>query len=140
VGKAMVQLVFKLADAQLEATRALGRKDDKAVLPALRKVVALANSIPPSEGVSPALDADQLGDVLLRIKQPKEAAEVFAKTLVEYPGHARALLGLARARKALGDDSGAKEAYTQLFAIWKDADADTPGLAEVKAGVGLASR
>ena len=43
-------------------------------------------------------------------------------------------LGAARAAKAAGDAKKARERYGALAELWKDADADLPELAEVKAG------
>jgi hypothetical protein len=42
-------------------------------------------------------------------------------------------VGLGRARAQAGDAAGARQAYEQFFAIWKDADPDIPILKEAKA-------
>jgi eukaryotic-like serine/threonine-protein kinase len=44
-----------------------------------------------------------------------------------------AQLGLARTYAAMGDKTKARIAYQDLFAIWKDADADLPVLQKAKA-------
>jgi len=43
-----------------------------------------------------------------------------------------ALIGLARARVAAGDTTGAKAAYDQFLDLWSGADADLPLLAEAR--------
>jgi hypothetical protein len=42
-------------------------------------------------------------------------------------------LGLARALAMAGDTSGARSAYQDLFAVWKDADPELPLLKQAKA-------
>jgi len=42
-------------------------------------------------------------------------------------------VGLGRARAFSGDTAGAKQAYEQFFAIWKDADPEIPILQQAKA-------
>jgi tetratricopeptide (TPR) repeat protein len=44
-----------------------------------------------------------------------------------------ARLGLARAKALAGDDAGARRAYQDFLALWKDADPDIPLLQEAKA-------
>ena len=41
--------------------------------------------------------------------------------------------GLGRARALTGDNAGARTAYQDFFALWKDADPDVPILKEAKA-------
>ena len=43
-----------------------------------------------------------------------------------------AYVGLARAATLAGDSAKAKTAYEEFFALWKDADADLPILAEAR--------
>ena len=119
-----------LGRAFVEATLALARKDPKAALDHLRPVQRF-------EG--------RWGDVtLLRAKAQMLAGNTNAavadfKQLVDLspPGPAvtpypAALIGLARARVAAGDASGAKAAYDQFLALWAGADADLPLLAEAR--------
>jgi hypothetical protein len=42
-------------------------------------------------------------------------------------------LQLGRARAISGDNAGARTAYQDFFALWKDADPDVPILKEAKA-------
>ena len=45
---------------------------------------------------------------------------------MKFPTGALARLGLARARAIAGDKQGARQGYQAFFALWKDADPDTP--------------
>jgi tetratricopeptide (TPR) repeat protein len=67
-----------------------------------------------------------------------EAAAEF-RTIIERPyidplspAHALARLGLGRALKITGDNAGARKAYQDFFALWKDADPDLPALIEAR--------
>ena len=48
------------------------------------------------------------------------------------PFHALAYVGLARAAALNGDAAGARKAYQDFFAVWKDADADLPVLVQAR--------
>jgi tetratricopeptide (TPR) repeat protein len=82
----------------------------------------------------------QLGDVLMAQKKYKEAAAAYRQALSITPADSLALLGAARAARALGDEKTAAAHYRNLYAQWRHADPDFPGLAEVRAGARLASR
>lgn len=67
-----------------------------------------------------------------------EAAGEFQRIL-DHPGIAGgspifplARLNLARTKAAMGDKAGARTAYQDLFAMWKNADADLPPLLAAK--------
>jgi eukaryotic-like serine/threonine-protein kinase len=75
----------------------------------------------------------------LKARQGKEAAGEFQK-IVDHPGVCETLptcalahLQLGRARALAGDNPGARGAYQDFFALWKDADPDIPVLKEAKA-------
>ena len=67
------------------------------------------------------------------------AAAEFQKILehpgvtVNFPLSALSHLGLGRARALSGDKAGARTAYQDFFALWKDADSDIPILKQAKA-------
>jgi serine/threonine protein kinase/tetratricopeptide (TPR) repeat protein len=79
------------------------------------------------------------GQAYLQAKQGKEAAAEFQKVLDHRgscqtsPHCALSHLQLARARVLSGDAAGARSAYQDFFAIWKDADPDIPILLAAKA-------
>jgi tetratricopeptide (TPR) repeat protein len=79
------------------------------------------------------------GEAYLQAKQGRAAAAEFQK-LLDHRGivwncwtGALAHLGLARARVEAGDAGGARTAYQDFFALWKDADPDIPILQQAKA-------
>jgi tetratricopeptide (TPR) repeat protein/predicted Ser/Thr protein kinase len=79
------------------------------------------------------------GEANLQAKQSAAAAAEFQKIL-DHRGivwncwsGALAHLGLARARAEAGDAAGARTAYQDFFALWKDADSDIPVLQQAKA-------
>ncbi|MGA7424824.1 MAG: protein kinase [Candidatus Sulfotelmatobacter sp.] len=80
------------------------------------------------------------GLAYLKLHQGKEAAAEFQKIL-DHPGICMfmlptcrlARLQLGRARAEAGDAGGARTAYQDFFALWKDADPGVPILKEAKA-------
>jgi eukaryotic-like serine/threonine-protein kinase len=75
----------------------------------------------------------------LKARQGPEAAAEFQKILdhrgicLTAPECSLAHLGLGRARVLTGDAAGARTAYQDFLALWKDADPDVPVLKEAKA-------
>jgi tetratricopeptide (TPR) repeat protein len=82
----------------------------------------------------------ELGDVLMAQKKYKQAAAAYREALSVTPADSLALLGAARAARALGDEKAAAVHYRKLRAQWKHADPDFPGLAEVRSRAALSSR
>jgi serine/threonine protein kinase/tetratricopeptide (TPR) repeat protein len=79
------------------------------------------------------------GLAYLKARQGLEAASEFQKVL-DHPGICQTApecslshLQLGRARAISGDKTGARTAYQDFFALWKDADPDVPILKEAKA-------
>jgi eukaryotic-like serine/threonine-protein kinase len=75
----------------------------------------------------------------LEAKDGKDAAADF-QTVLDHRGlngldgtYPLAMLGLARARAMQGDTAGARTAYQDFFAFWKDADPSVPVLQQAKA-------
>jgi eukaryotic-like serine/threonine-protein kinase len=79
------------------------------------------------------------GQAFMLLRQGKEAANEFQKFLnhrgvvISSALAALARYQLARALSLSGDFSGARTAYQDFFALWKDADPDIPILKEAKA-------
>ncbi len=79
------------------------------------------------------------GDSELRARHADLAGQEFQKILDHRgmagasPVESLARLGLARVHAATGDSAGAKTAYQDFFALWKDGDPDIPILKEAKA-------
>jgi serine/threonine protein kinase/tetratricopeptide (TPR) repeat protein len=79
------------------------------------------------------------GDAYLAASRPADAAAEFKKVLARRDlkpfnyRYALAQLGAARAAAASPDAGGARTAYQDFFALWKDADPDIPILKTAKA-------
>jgi serine/threonine protein kinase/tetratricopeptide (TPR) repeat protein len=78
------------------------------------------------------------GLAFLQMKSGREAAAEFQKIL-DHPGvgissifHPLSHLGLGRANALAGDSSKARQSYQDFFAIWKNADPDTPLLVQAR--------
>jgi tetratricopeptide (TPR) repeat protein len=73
-----------------------------------------------------------LGDMLLELKQPREALAEYEATLRTAPNRFNALSGAARAAKLSGDNQTAKAYYSKLLAICSHADGDRPDLRDAQ--------
>jgi len=100
----------------------------------MRRSAALEAAMPPPLGppgvIKPAHEL--FGEILLRAKRPKEAAEQFATSLRRHKNRARSLLGAARAAAQSGDTKGAVKAYAQFSQQWRQAGAQAPELREAQ--------
>jgi len=122
------------AAIELEAVRAESRGDTAAALDLWRRAAAVEDSTPPIGPPRWVRAHERAGALLLASHRAAEAEREYAQALRFTPNRSRALLGLARARVALGDSVGAGFAYRRLAANWHAADADLPGLADVRRG------
>jgi tetratricopeptide (TPR) repeat protein len=108
--------------------------------PPLDLQALLADPVPPSGapvGPPTTLRTEELlGEARLKAGRPREAIAAYERALQLTPKRSAALLGLARARHAAGDEAGAAEAYRTLLDNWRDADPDLPALAEARRGAG----
>ena len=84
------------------------------------------------------LSAYERGEAYLALRRGKEAAAEFQKVL-DHPGIVlNSILGvlahleLGRAYAVTGDNDKARAAYQDFFALWKDADPDTPILKQAR--------
>jgi len=105
------------------------------------KAIELLRAASPYEfgWVSRVLPNYVRGLAYLKARQGPEAAAEFQKIL-DHRGLCMtalecslARLQLGRARALTGDNAGARTAYQDFFALWKDADPDVPILKEAKA-------
>ena len=100
----------------------------------VKRLHALEDDIP-SYGPPNALPTlDWLGRLLLESDRPAEAAAAYERALARWPNRSASLLGLARSRRAMGEDVAAAEGYGRLLANWQEADPDLDALEEARAG------
>jgi predicted Zn-dependent protease len=123
--------VAQVMAQQLEAALLFveGRREEALVLARQAAVVeaSLSFEFGPPVPVKPV--NEQVGEMLMDLRRPKEAMEAFELSLKRTPKRALSLLGLARAAMAAKDVPTAQRAYGELRDIWKKAD---PTLAELK--------
>jgi tetratricopeptide (TPR) repeat protein len=116
--------VDEIAELELKALAQLadGKKDEAVAL--MRQATAREDSMPVDFGPPVLLKPahELFGEILLQIGRPKEAQAEFQRALTLAPKRARALLGLGRASAAAADKTSASKAYTDLRAIWHQAD------------------
>jgi len=108
-----------------------GRNDE--ALGAMREAAAREdrtekNAITPGP-LAPAHEL--LGEMLLLLKQPKDALAEFQKTMAKEPNRFRGVAGAAAAAQQAGDAAAARKYYAQLLTIC--AKADSPGRPELEA-------
>ena len=117
---------------EIEAMIATKRGDYGRALELLREASAIEDKFlfvgPPTTLVAHEL----LGDALVAAKRPAEAEVAYEQELKLTPNRSGALLGLARARLARGDSTGAADAARRLLANWHGADADLAALRETR--------
>jgi predicted Zn-dependent protease len=99
----------------------------------LRNAATVEEAMPaafgPPDVVKPA--PELLGELLLAQGKAVDAQQAFARALALAPRRSLSLRGLARAATAAGDTVVADQAHAELRTIWRHADADVPGVAEV---------
>ncbi len=76
-----------------------------------------------------------LGDMLLEVKQPKQALAEFEASQVREPNRFRNLYGSAVAADAAGDKAAAAKYYRQLVALSAKGDGTRPEIARAKTAV-----
>jgi len=75
---------------------------------------------------------EQLGDLLLELKQPAEALREFETSFRSTPNRFNGLYGAARAAKLAGNEKSAKLYYTKLLDLARDADSTRPEIVEAR--------
>lgn len=134
--KETLEAIERTHERQGRALIARASKDDRALLAVLAESVADSEKEVGGE-VNPTglLQREEMAEIQLRLKRPKDAVASYQAVLQKFPRRARALLGLARAQKAAGDAAGSRATYQQLAVQWATAEDGTDGLAEVRAAV-----
>src|SRR2546422_399559 len=76
-----------------------------------------------------------LGDLLLELNRPADAARAYEAALRQAPGRARSLFGLARAAEQAGDITTARARYREFLDLMAKADGDRPELAVARKAI-----
>jgi tetratricopeptide (TPR) repeat protein len=128
------QLIITLQAKEAESFAAQAAGDSTGAVTKLKEAVAIEDSIDDlSQPPYPVIPATELcGYLLMELSQPAEATGYFEKTLKRTPNRPKAILGLARAAQALGDDKTAMTRYKEFLLVWKAADPNRPELAEAR--------
>jgi hypothetical protein len=98
---------------------AKGQKDQAVTL--LKEAVQIEESMrPPNGAADPVKPSHELlGEVLLQMGKPAEAAAAFDASLARMPNRARSLMGAAAAHAAAGNREVAAERRATLNSFWK---------------------
>src|SRR6266516_4904953 len=125
-------LVLQIQAASAWVTYSEGKKDEAINL--LRRA-ADAEDILGKHPVSPGAlvpAREQLGDLLLTLKRPKEAQREFEAALKIYPGRFRGLYGAAQAAEQNGEKEKAEHYYAKLVEQTAKADGSRSELAQLR--------
>ena len=127
----------------IRAALALQRHDSAKAIAILRSSERLELADPPPFSAGTMYPVYVLGQAYLHSGNSSAngelAAAEFQKILdhpgliVNFPLISLSHLGLGRARALSGDKAGARTAYQDFFALWKDADSDIPVLKQARA-------
>ena len=106
---------------ELKALIALARGDKDGAVALLGEAVTIEESMRPPNGAADPIKPSHelLGEVLLQVGKPAEAAAAFDTSLLRMPNRARSLIGSARAHAAAGHRDVAALRYQLLNSFWK---------------------
>ena len=120
--------------SELEGLSARARGDQARAIERLTHAGELEDRAPLVGPPAFLIAREQLAMLYLDGGHPNSAVVQFERVLSNQPNRMQSLLGLARARRQLGDADAARRAYAKLSKNWHAADAGLPALAEVRAG------
>ena len=120
--------------AQLEAVIATARGDTAAALGAWERARVAEEGISPLGPPSYLPSHEWLAALLLARGQAAPAVAMYRRALVLRPNRAAALLGLARALRASGDQAGAAQTSRKLARQWHAADRDVRVAGDMRHG------
>jgi tetratricopeptide (TPR) repeat protein len=98
----------------------------------LKEAVEIEESMrPPNGAADPVKPAHELlGEVLLQVGKPADAATAFDACLLRMPNRSRSLYGSAKAHAAAGHADTAAERYATLSSFWKGKPLGPPATAQ----------
>lgn len=126
-----------IMERQVAGLQALAAGDGARAVGILTAATEAELALPPPLGLPiPAIPAPELlGEVLLELRRPAEAAARFEEALRRNANRTRSVLGLARSMAALGRDDEARTRYRAVLESYTNADADRSEVAEARAAV-----
>jgi tetratricopeptide (TPR) repeat protein len=119
-----------------QIARAEGKNDD--ALASMRAAAELEDSTE-KHNITPGpitTARELLGDMLLEMNQPAQAAREYGASLNRAPNRFKTLYGVARASELAGDRDKARTYYTKLVAVAAASDNQRPELVQAKAFLG----
>ena len=121
-------------ELEIQTAIRLYQNDYEAAIQLAKQATLIEEKLPSPSGPPRILKPtyELLGEVYLKAGKPKKAKEQFTISLMRHPNRIRSLIGAARSAKLSGDKTKAKENYTQILAILKNADSTLPELKEAK--------
>jgi len=124
--------VWKL---EIETAMKLYEKNYEAAIQLAKQATLVEEKLPSPSGPPRILKPtyELLGEVYLKAGKPKKAKEQFTISLARHPNRIRSLIGAARSAELDGNKITAKENYSQILSILKNADPGSPELKEAKA-------
>jgi tetratricopeptide (TPR) repeat protein len=127
--------LWRTAELSLRGRAAIARGKLTDGLKLLTQAADLEDRETPSGPIEHGVSArERLGEALLQANRAPDALREFRRALELHPRRARVLLGCARAATAAGDASAAGY-WSELAQVWSAADADQPGIDEVRRAV-----
>jgi len=121
---------------ELRALVRLADGDTARAIADVRSAAALDDALPfpfgPPQTIKPPHEL--LGEFLLATHHPADARTEFELALARTPRRPAALIGLAQAQSALGEEAKAAQTYTLILQIWHIADPDLPDLEAARTG------
>ena len=113
---------------ELTALIALAKGQNDQAVATLKDAVAIEESMrPPNGAADPVKPAHELlGEVLLQVGKPADAASAFDGCLLRMPNRSRSLMGSAKAHAAAGHREIAAERYATLNSFWKGKPISAP--------------
>jgi len=126
-----------IMERELSALIQLGSGYQDDAIQTLRAAARSELELPPPLGLPEPLKPapELLGEVLVDAGRPREAIEPFGQALRRHPNRSLSLLGLARARAALGELDAARRHYRELLANFNEADGDLPEVEEARRAI-----
>jgi hypothetical protein len=111
----------RIMHKELAALLALAKSQPDQAVALLKEAVQIEESMrPPNGAADPVKPSHELlGEVLLQVGKPAEAAAAFDTSLLRMPNRARSLMGSARAHAAAGHRETAAERTSTLNLFWK---------------------